>query len=82
MLIRKCPRADELSDLVEGRTCSRRLQKHVDSCAICAQIVANLRRDAQLVEDLQAAVKSPPNDDVREDLMNACRSANRSSSSC
>lgn len=81
MLNRKCPRADELSDLVEGRTRSRRLQKHVANCAICTQIVANLRRDAELLQDLQAAVKSPPDDAVREDLMDACRSASRVPSS-
>ena len=72
MLARRCPRADELEAVARKQRVAARVSKHVDGCERCTQIVAHLRNEAQLVEELREAVTGL-DDETRSSLLDACR---------
>jgi hypothetical protein len=70
-----CPRADVLESLVRGRHVPPRVVEHVEQCATCSAIVANLQRDEQLLSELREAAESALDDDTRREILDACKSA-------
>lgn len=72
-----CPRADVLESLVRGRRVPPRVVEHVGACPTCSAIVANLRRDEQLVSELREAAETALDDDTRREILDACKAAAR-----
>ncbi|MFO0840701.1 MAG: hypothetical protein U1D55_19505 [Phycisphaerae bacterium] len=57
MMLNKCPKPSELDDLAMGRPASRRIQRHVEHCTMCRQVLEKLRLDAALVDRLREAAR-------------------------
>lgn len=75
MLTRRCPRADQLEALASGRRISARIQQHVAGCPTCSDIVAVLREQAELLDELRRAVADDLDHGTREEILETCRKA-------
>ena len=72
MFSRKCPRVDELEALVMGRPVSKQVRGHVEQCALCGPIVAELRANTKLLEELREAATDSPDEATRERVLEIC----------
>lgn len=57
MLIKRCPRADELRRLAQTGEASEKVRRHVKKCETCSRIVADLGNEAVLIATIQSVAR-------------------------
>lgn len=58
MFTTKCPRADELQTYVNEGQAEERIKRHIASCEICFGIVAEMVKQADLINTVRQAVRA------------------------
>lgn len=72
MRSRECPRANELDALASSRPVPAAVQQHVESCATCNQIVADLRCQHGLLQALREAQVEALDERTQASILDAC----------
>lgn len=57
MFAKRCPRADELNAFVKDGRGAKKVKRHIETCDVCSGIVADLMRQAELIDTVRQAVE-------------------------
>lgn len=72
MLLNRCPSRETLSELI-AKPDSPGIAKHVASCAICREVLAELCDNEELLRELRLATDEPMDDRTRRRIVARCR---------